>query len=242
MDCPEVVITNKGVKLYLCIGNTDVGVTNPYNDGNFTTGYIDLVGLKNKSVGSSIDINGYEVAPAAILTDERGATRNLFANNTLLKSMQYAFSREEKAKIYNIPINVFSKLKSLQDITGIFIGSDLSETELNDLIFKKCVSLKNISHAFSRHENSTGTTGTSLQGQLPQNLFTKYDNNTGNGQNLVNVSNAFRGNKGLTGEPIKFWEIFTTIQDSSYCYAYCTNLTGYDDPTQIPGNYGGGIH
>lgn len=80
MDCPEVVITNKGVKLYLCIGNTDVGVTNPYNDGNFTTGYIDLVGLKNKSVESSIDINGYEVAPAAILTDERGATRNLFAD------------------------------------------------------------------------------------------------------------------------------------------------------------------
>lgn len=167
---------------------------------------------------------------------------NLFSNNISLKSMQYAFSRGCGDKIYNIPNNVFSKLKSLQDITGIFIESNLSETELNDLIFKKCISLKNITHAFSRHENSTGTTDTSLQGQLPQNLFTKYDNNTGNGQNLVNVSNAFRGNKGLTGEPIKFWEIFTTIQDSSYCYAYCTNLTGYDDPTQIPGNYGGGIH
>lgn len=80
MDCPDVVLTNKGVKLYLCIGTQDIGVNNPYNDGSFTTGYIDLVGLKNKNSLDTLDINGYETSPASILTDERGATRNLFAD------------------------------------------------------------------------------------------------------------------------------------------------------------------
>lgn len=161
-----------------------------------------------------------------------------FDNNPMIKSMVGCF--RICGTIYDIPINTFTKLTMLENISYLFYASSMKETTLSPLLFRKCNRLTNISHMFSRWSDSKGDSN-GLQGSLPSGLFSKYDSNTGNGQRLENVEGAFRGNINLTGDPIKFWEEFTSIKNSSNCYAYCSGLTGYMDNTKIPTSYGGGL-
>ena len=80
MDCPEVVLSNLGFKLYLGIGITDINVDNPWTTNGFLNGYIDCVGIKNVINEVAHDINGFETSAPNLLNDVRGVVRKNLAD------------------------------------------------------------------------------------------------------------------------------------------------------------------
>lgn len=75
MDCPNVILSNLGFKLYLGIGTTDINVNNPWSSTGFLNGYIDCVGIKNVDNAKTNDVNGFETSAPNLLNDVRGAVR-----------------------------------------------------------------------------------------------------------------------------------------------------------------------
>lgn len=75
MDCPDVVLSNLGFKLYIGIGIIDINQNNPWSSTGFLNGYIDCVGIKNKDNSIANDVNGFETSVPNLLNDVRGAVR-----------------------------------------------------------------------------------------------------------------------------------------------------------------------
>lgn len=158
-------------------------------------------------------------------------------NITSMKSTFDCFGISSTRGVSKLTPAMFQPLTKLLYLDSCFYNAKLNGLTLDSNLFNKCNVLESISGMFSNWSAS----GDSSWGYiLPQGLFTQYNPNTGNGQRLKNIENAFYKCSGLTGEPIKFWDgTFTTLTNLANCYGYCRALNGYSNGG-IPPNYGGG--